>query len=100
MKVFKEGGSLPLKIPMSSTKFVQTEIKNKSKEVKFQESFRMSQRKREMYALWVECLYRLSLANHVSALVLSREPSSLRDEEKMNIFRSSSGTARSGYPII
>lgn len=70
LKVFRSGGSSKLNIPKppSASPSPQPILLNMSKEERsklFKERVILKREKAEMFSLWCDALYRLSLANHV-----------------------------------
>ncbi|XP_023015576.2 mitochondrial RNA polymerase [Leptinotarsa decemlineata] len=69
LHVFKNGGSSELNVPEAPEKLeVPTAPKHEMSKLEkyqlFKEKIQYKVKKAEMYSLWCECLYRLSLANH------------------------------------
>lgn len=69
IQIFCEGGSEKLEVPQPPTVLPSlselissSNDMNKSKVAKL--AFQLKRRKNEMYSLWCDCLYKLSLANH------------------------------------
>lgn len=70
LKVFRSGGSSKLDIPKPLSAFPSPQpiLHNMSKEERsklFKERALLKREKAEMFSLWCDALYRLSLANHV-----------------------------------
>lgn len=70
LKVFRSGGSSKLDIPKPLSAFPSPQpiSFNMSKEERsklFKERLILKREKAEMFSLWCDALYRLSLANHV-----------------------------------
>lgn len=70
LKVFRSGGSSKLDIPKPLSAFPSPQpiSLNMSKEERsklFKERLILKREKAEMFSLWCDALYRLSLANHV-----------------------------------
>lgn len=69
IKLFREGGDDDLSVPLDETKMVDRmpvmkENGSKADRILFnKEKKRYDQKRREMYSLWRDCLYRLSIAN-------------------------------------
>lgn len=71
LQVFRKGGSAKLDVPEppSAVDPPPTPAADMSKAEKyelFKQKLQRRRKKAEMYSLWCDCLYRLSLANHVS----------------------------------
>lgn len=71
LKVFRSGGSSKLDVPQpsSSLRAPPTPMADMDKNQRYQlfkQRLQYRRKKAEMYSLWCDCLYRLSLANHVS----------------------------------
>lgn len=71
LKVFQNDGSVELNMPQPPTVLptILPPRKDASAEDKrkvYKERTEQKRRKNEMYSLWCDALYRLSLANHVS----------------------------------
>ncbi|XP_065215775.1 DNA-directed RNA polymerase, mitochondrial [Planococcus citri] len=66
LEVFRKGGSTRLDIPLHVSAFTNTNasLDSSQKSLTYQERAAQSRRKAEMFGLWCEALYRLSLANH------------------------------------
>lgn len=70
IKLFQSGGDADLSVPLDETKMsdkapVMKENPSKADRILYnKEKKRYDQRRREMYSLWRDCLYRLSIANH------------------------------------
>lgn len=68
IQIFREGGSEKLDVPQSPSslpslsELISTSDMEKSKIMKLM--FQLRRKKNEMYSLWCDCLYKLSLANH------------------------------------
>ncbi|XP_018323984.1 DNA-directed RNA polymerase, mitochondrial [Agrilus planipennis] len=65
LEVFNSGGSTKLDVPQPPTALTLTY--NDSKDQKYQnlrQKLQFRRKQAEMYSLWCDCLYRLSLANH------------------------------------
>ena len=65
LKVFREGGSSELNIPLLPSKSVNLEGLDEAKEIYFQKRYRNNQEEAEKLSLWTELLHKLSLANYV-----------------------------------
>lgn len=70
------GGSSRLDVPQppSACPPAPTVTANMTKAEKFQifrQKMQVRRRRAEMYSLWCDALYRLSLANHVSKLIIT-----------------------------
>lgn len=73
MEVFQMGGSSKLDVPQPPSALdppppVTPDMDKKQKYENFKQRLQYRRKKSEMYSLWCDCLYRLSLANHVSLL--------------------------------
>lgn len=71
MKVFRDGGSAKLDVPELPSSLplpaaTQADMSKTQKHALFRQRLQYRRKKAEMYSLWCDCLYRLSLANHVS----------------------------------
>lgn len=69
--MFNNGGSASLDVPEPPSSLTPPEAPsgNMDKVEKYQffrQKLQYKRKKAEMYSLWCDCLYRLSLANHVS----------------------------------
>jgi DNA-directed RNA polymerase len=69
LKVFNDGGSAKLDVPESPSSLphppTMTNDMDKTQKYKiFRQKLQFRRKKAEMYSLWCDCLYRLSLANH------------------------------------
>lgn len=66
IKVFNSGGSEKLNVaqPASIVDEELAKLYEKSESAKYQEIQKLKQRKSELYSIWCDALYRLSLANH------------------------------------
>lgn len=70
IKLFKSGGDADLSVPIHSSKVELTaptlkEAATKAERIHFnREKKKYDQKRREMYSLWCDCHYRLSIANH------------------------------------
>lgn len=62
IKIFRDGGSKKLNIPLSVSSF--TSEKNSVSKLNLHQRMNLNREKTEMYSLWCESLYRLSLANY------------------------------------
>ena len=68
--LFREGGDTELSVPLEESKMIEdmpTLKENPSKADRIlytKEKKKYDQKRREMYSLWRDCLYRLSIANH------------------------------------
>lgn len=68
IQIFREGGSEKLDVPQSPSalpslsELISSSDMDKSKISKL--ALQLRRRKNEMYSLWCDCLYKLSLANH------------------------------------
>ncbi|XP_011259925.2 DNA-directed RNA polymerase, mitochondrial isoform X1 [Camponotus floridanus] len=68
IKIFREGGSEKLDVPQSPSslpslsELITSSDIDKSKKMKL--AFQLRRKKNEMYALWCDSLYKLSVANH------------------------------------
>lgn len=69
IQIFREGGSKELNVPQPSSvvpslsEVVANEPEKDSKEIA-KVMFQLKRMRNEMYSLWCDCLYKLSLANH------------------------------------
>lgn len=79
LKVFNDGGSKKLDVPEPPSALQSPQVPNKveldklTKQEKFEilkEKINHKRQQAEMYSLWCDALYRLSLANHVSCFLL------------------------------
>lgn len=70
ISLFQSGGDTELNVPLDESKMsdripVLKENASKAERILFnKEKKRHDQKRREMYSLWRDCLYRLSIANH------------------------------------
>ena len=69
--VFNNGGSQRLDIPeppsnCPAPRAITSEMSKTERFNAYRERMSLRRRKAEMYSLWCDALYRLSLANHVS----------------------------------
>ncbi|KAJ3645908.1 hypothetical protein Zmor_023531 [Zophobas morio] len=69
LEVFKNGGSAKLDVPehpasLSKPPSLTNEMDKTEKFKIFRQKLQYRRKKAEMYSLWCDCLYRLSLANH------------------------------------
>lgn len=69
IKLFKKGGDESLSIPLHDSKFEDISAPNKKmskadKVLHLRQVRSLTQKRQEMFGLWIECLYRLSIANH------------------------------------
>lgn len=77
LKVFNDGGSKELDVPQPPSALAplefdkNAEISKKEKFAQFRSKLAHRRKQSEMYSLWCDALYRLSLANHVSKSFLS-----------------------------
>lgn len=74
VEIFNKNGDLDLGIPLHQNAMPELEkLKNvdnkQTKMYLIRKRFKQKKEKSEMYSLWCECLYRLSIANHVSFLL-------------------------------
>lgn len=74
--MFNQGGSNCLDVPESPSNLSPppnpTSDMDKAERFQlFRQKMQYRRKKAEMYSLWCDCLYRLSLANHVSFLLSS-----------------------------
>lgn len=72
LQVFTTGGSGKLSVPENPSTLPlpvapSTEMDKSQKYQFFRQKLQYRRKKGEMYSLWCDCLYRLSLANHVSS---------------------------------
>lgn len=70
VQVFRSGGSTKLNIPMPSSacpspKTILPSMTKEERSLIHRERNMLKRQKAEMYSLWCDALYRLSLANHV-----------------------------------
>lgn len=73
LEVFNAGGSSKLDVPESPTSFkpppsIVASMDKSEKYQLFKQRLQYRRKKAEMYSLWCDCLYRLSLADHVSVV--------------------------------
>lgn len=73
LQVFQSGGSSRLDVPeppsaLSPPPPVTSDMDKAQKFQNFKKKLQYRRKKGEMYSLWCDCLYRLSLANHVGVL--------------------------------
>lgn len=71
LEVFKMGGSAKLDVPQPPSALeppphVTSDMDKQERYENFKRRLQYRRKKGEMYSLWCDCLYRLSLANHVS----------------------------------
>ncbi|XP_043674513.1 DNA-directed RNA polymerase, mitochondrial [Vespula pensylvanica] len=69
IKVFQDGGSVKLDVPESpsillSTSDITEDVDIKDNTCISKTKLQLKKKKEEMYSLWCDCLYKLSLANH------------------------------------
>lgn len=70
IEMFRAGGNADLSIPLDESKMIDNAPVLKDNDSKAnrilynKEKKRYDQKRREMYSLWRDCLYRLSIANH------------------------------------
>lgn len=69
LEVFKSGGSAKLDVPEAPSSLeppapVTNDMDKTQKYLNFRQKLQYRRKKAEMYSLWCDCLYRLSLANH------------------------------------
>ncbi|XP_043493489.1 DNA-directed RNA polymerase, mitochondrial isoform X2 [Polistes fuscatus] len=69
IKVFQEGGSTKLDVPQPPSALSSTDDLIESEDIKdnvciSKTRLELKKKKEEMYSLWCDCLYKLSLANH------------------------------------
>ncbi|XP_015177873.1 PREDICTED: DNA-directed RNA polymerase, mitochondrial [Polistes dominula] len=69
IKVFQEGGSVKLDVPRPPSILLSTDDSMGNENVKdnsciSRTKLELKKKKEEMYSLWCDCLYKLSLANH------------------------------------
>lgn len=74
-KVFRSGGSSKLDVPEPPSSLPPPssnplDIDKIGKYQIFKQKLQHRRKKAEMYSLWCDCLYRLSLANHVSKTII------------------------------
>lgn len=73
LEVFNNGGSKMLDVPQPPSALQSivyeknTELTNKEKFDRFRQKLNHRRKQGEMYSLWCDALYRLSLANHVKS---------------------------------
>lgn len=76
LDVFNAGGSAKLDVPIQPALLTMPSLSDmgvadKVEKFKlFRQKLQHRRKKAEMYSLWCDCLYRLSLANHVSIYIL------------------------------
>ncbi|XP_014613955.1 PREDICTED: DNA-directed RNA polymerase, mitochondrial isoform X2 [Polistes canadensis] len=68
IKVFQEGGSIKLDVPQPPSILSSTDDLIENEDLKdvctSKTRLQLKKKKEEMYSLWCDCLYKLSLANH------------------------------------
>ncbi|KAI4498145.1 hypothetical protein M0802_006631 [Mischocyttarus mexicanus] len=69
IKVFQEGGSIKLNVPQPPSILSNVDDTIQNEDVRNKQSLSktrllLRKKKEEMYSLWCDCLYKLSLANH------------------------------------
>lgn len=74
LEVFRNGGSSKLDVPEPPSSLppppsVSSEMDKSQRYQLFRQKLQHKRKKAEMYSLWCDCLYRLSLANHVRILI-------------------------------
>lgn len=75
LQVFRAGGSSKLDIPKPVSAFqsslpISSSMSKEERSKLYKERAILKREKAEMYSLWCDALYRLSLANHVCIYVL------------------------------
>ncbi|KAK2586475.1 hypothetical protein KPH14_010745 [Odynerus spinipes] len=63
IEVFQNGGSVKLNVPQPPSVLTEN-VQSEDKHMYSKEKTYLRQKKNEMYSLWCDCLYKLSLANH------------------------------------
>lgn len=71
LQVFNKGGSTKLDVPQPPSSLppppsIISEMDKTQRYAAIRQKLQYKRKKAEMYSLWCDCLYRLSLANHVS----------------------------------
>lgn len=74
LKVFRSGGSTKLDIPKPISAFpapqpISLHMSKEERSKLYKERAMLKREKAEMFSLWCDALYRLSLANHVCIYV-------------------------------
>lgn len=78
LEVFNSGGSSKLDVPeppssLKAPEYIASTMDKAEKFQLFKQKLQYRRKKAEMYSLWCDCLYRLSLADHVSFYRESKE---------------------------